>query len=109
MLIQNPKNLKFKLTVLLTGIGFSTLFSQIFLIREASVWLRGNEFIVAVIVAAWLMWTAVGCAVSLYFFPNKSSYFSTYSLWLTSVIISVCELILLKCFWACTEIGRAHV
>ncbi len=102
MLIQNPKNLKFKLTVLLTGIGFSTLFSQIFLIREASVWLRGNEFIVAVIVAAWLMWTAVGCAVSLYFFPNKSSYFSTYSLWLTSVIISVCELILLKCFWACT-------
>ncbi len=102
MLVSNSKNQKSMLTSLLVGIGFSTLFTQIFLIRNASVWLRGNEFIVAIIIAAWLMWTAVGCAVSLYFFSNKSSYFSTYYLWFTSIIISVCELILLKLFWACT-------
>jgi len=87
---------------LLVGLGFTTLFTQVFLIREAGIWLRGNEFVVAAILAAWLMWTATGCVISFYITPGKNSNRWVYPAWVASVTVSIIELILLRCFWACT-------
>ncbi len=87
---------------MLVGLGFTTLFTQVFLIREAGVWLRGNEFVVAAILAAWLMWAATGCVISFYITPGKYCNKWIYPAWIASVIVSIIELILLRCFWACT-------
>jgi len=94
--IQSPN-----LTAPLIGLGFTTLFTQVFLIREAGVWLRGNEFIVAAILAAWLMWTATGCFLG-FAFSKKYPIKHVYPAWFISVIISVVELVLLRCFWTFT-------
>ena len=83
------------------GLGFTTLFTQVFLIREAGVWLRGNEFVVAAIVAAWLMWTASGCLAG-FSVSTKKPQKLILPAWLFSVIISVAELVFLRCFWTFT-------
>jgi len=45
------------------ALGFSTMLAQILLLREAAVWLRGNECVIAFVVAAWLLWIAVGSMI----------------------------------------------
>ena len=57
---HNPVSPESSIAKLLVCLGMSTLLTQVLLIREANVWLRGNEFIIAAIVAAWLMWIASG-------------------------------------------------
>ena len=98
MTVHNSKIKKTNLESLLIGLGFTTLFTQVFLIREAGVWLRGNEFIVASVLAAWLMWTATGCFLG-FVFSKKHSIKIVHPSWYLSVIFSVAELILLRCFW----------
>ena len=98
------------------GLGFTTLFTQVFLIRETGVWLRGNEFVVAIVISAWLMWTATGCFIGFIFSKKEPKKFVSLA-WLFSVIISVAELILLRCFWTFTgqipgesiNLGRAAI
>ncbi len=102
MAITNSKIRSPNIAGLLVGLGFTTLFTQVFLIREAGIWLRGNEFIVAAILAAWLMWAATGCVISFYITPGKYSNRWIYPAWIASVIVSIIELILLRCFWAFT-------
>lgn len=44
-------------------LGFTSMVIQILLVREAGVWLRGNELIITALVAAWLVWIAAGTAI----------------------------------------------
>ena len=85
----------------ITALGFSSLLTQIFLIREAGIWLKGNEFIIAVIVATWLFWTATGSLLAHKFIKkNPQKYF--WGFWFAAVAFSVGELIALKLFWSFT-------
>ncbi len=47
----------------IAGMGCTTMLTQILFVREAAVWLRGNELIIAALIAAWLVWVAVGSAI----------------------------------------------
>ena len=83
----------------ITALGFTSLLTQVFLIREAGVWLKGNEFIIAVIVAAWLAWTATGSLLAHKFVKkNPRKYF--FGFWFAAVVAAVLELIALNLFWS---------
>jgi len=99
----------------LGGVGFSGLLAQVMLIREAGVWLRGNELIIGAMLAAWLAWGALG-NMSGYWWPRRAGVETTYWLtWLAGCICAAAELVLLRCCWpwtgdlagAATTMGRA--
>ena len=83
-------------------LGFSTLLTQVLLIREANVWLRGNEFIIAAVVAAWLMWTATGSIAGYHLFRSKHPLRSLLTAWCLAISCAVAELIAVRCFWSYT-------
>jgi predicted membrane-bound spermidine synthase len=76
--------------------------TQVFLIREANVWLRGNEFIIASIVAAWLMWMATGSMLGYQVLRLRRPVPVLITVWLLALTVSVSELVLLRCFWTYT-------
>ena len=96
---HNPVNPESRITRLLVCLGVSTLLTQVLLIREANVWLRGNEFIIAVIVAAWLIWIATGSLLGYQIVRFRHAVSGIVILWILALIVSVISLFLLKCFW----------
>lgn len=48
----------------IAALGFTTLLTQILLVRETGIWLRGNEIIITAVVASWVVWVALGTAIS---------------------------------------------
>ncbi len=48
------------LTAVFIAMGFSAMISQIVLLRELVLFFTGNELTLGIILAAWLLWTAVG-------------------------------------------------
>lgn len=99
----------------LGGVGFSALVAQVLLIREASVWLRGNELIIGAMLAAWLAWGALG-SLSGYWCARRGLRDRTWPLvWLAACACAVGELAVLRCCWpwtggvagAATTMGRA--
>jgi len=96
------------------GIGFTALLAQVLLVREANVWLRGNEFIIACVVACWLLWAAAGNAAGYALAARRSVGWIGWC-WLASVVVSVAELVALRCCWTWTgslpgeaiDLGRA--
>ena len=83
----------------IAGVGFTSLLGQVLLVRESSTWLRGNEFVIACIVAAWLLWTALGCAIAyrLTRGPRWHAWLTTG--WFLAVALACIELVLLRCLW----------
>ncbi len=83
------------------ALGFSTMLAQILLLREAAVWLRGNECVIAFVGAAWLGWIAVGSMVG-----NRGAAHAAwrYCRWaITGAALSACAtLVGLRCFWTYT-------
>lgn len=83
------------------ALGFSTMLAQIMVLREAAVWLRGNECVIAFVVAAWLLWIAVGSLVG-----NRVA---AHAAWrcsrmaITGAALTACAILVgLRCFWTCT-------
>jgi len=86
----------------LAGVGFSALLAQVLLIREAGVWLRGNELIIGAMLAAWLAWGALG-SLSGYWWPRRVGEERTYWLaWLAACLCAAAELAILRCCWPWT-------
>jgi spermidine synthase len=56
---NQPARLQFSLVV----IGFSSIVAQIVLMRELLVVFQGNELLIGIILAVWLLWTGVGSSV----------------------------------------------
>ncbi|MCX7848515.1 MAG: hypothetical protein N2595_10870, partial [bacterium] len=98
------------------GVGFSALLAQVLLVREAGVWLRGNELIIGMMLAAWLSWGALG-SMSGYTIARRRFRRGYTWIWVVGCVIAVGELIVLRCCWpwtgkiagATTTMGRAVV
>ncbi|MCX7003614.1 MAG: hypothetical protein NTV22_10135 [bacterium] len=83
------------------ALGFSTMLAQILLLRETAVWLRGNECVIAFVVAAWLLWIAVGSLVGNRVAAHAAWRFSRMAI--TGAALAACgTLVGLRCFWTCT-------
>ncbi|NLF40649.1 hypothetical protein GX586_14485 [bacterium] len=118
------------LAELMFGVGFTMLLAQILLMREAGVWLRGNEFVVACILGVWLAWVAAGTAAgyALSSLPRARHGGARHDaavrdrmppavapawrlaivFWWLSVAASLAILIALRCFWAWTSGMAGH-
>ena len=53
-----------RLQCILTLIGFTSVIAQIVLMRELIVVFYGNEISLGIMLAGWLLWTAIGSSVS---------------------------------------------
>lgn len=56
----------------LSLIGFSAVIGQIVLMRELIVVFNGNEISLGIMLASWLLWTAVGSSLASRFIPSAS-------------------------------------
>jgi len=71
--------------------GLGALLAQIILLRELLKVFSGNELTAGIVLAAWLLWTAVGSALSGAFadrLPNKPSIFATVQLILSVILLA---------------------
>src|SRR5271157_2697343 len=62
--MAQARPLTFAVRAALTLIGFSAVIGQIVLMRELIVVFNGNEISMGIMLAAWLLWTAVGSGLS---------------------------------------------
>ena len=53
-----------RLQCILSLIGFTSVIAQIVLMRELIVVFYGNEISLGIMLAGWLLWTAIGSSVS---------------------------------------------
>ncbi len=101
----------------LGGLGFTALLAQVLLIREAGVWLRGNELIIGAMLAAWLAWGALGSMAGYWYERAAPGHEARWLAWLLAVLCALLELLLLRCCWpsagnlagAADTMGRAVV
>ncbi len=71
--------------------GLGALLAQIILLRELMKVFSGNELTAGIVLAAWLLWTAGGSALSGAFadrLPNKPSIFATVQLILSVILLA---------------------
>lgn len=78
------------------------MLAQVLLIREAGVWLRGNELIIGAMLAAWLGWGAAGSLLG-YTLARRGRGAQWHALiWLLATFVAAGELVLLRTFWPWT-------
>lgn len=83
------------------ALGFSMMLAQVLLVREAAVWLRGNECVIAFIVAAWLVWLALGSVLGARLARRDAWRVCRQAV--TGMALSACVvLVLLRCCWTYT-------
>jgi spermidine synthase len=71
--------------------GLGALLAQIILLRELMKVFSGNELTAGIVLAAWLLWTGLGSALSGAFadrLPNKPSIFATVQLILSVILLA---------------------